>query len=166
MDTATAPPEAAGGGSQAGAAIFWAGALAGTLDISSAFVIGATRGASPVRVLQSVASGLLGREAYQGGWATAALGLCCHFLIAYGAATAYFMASRRLRPLIERAALWGVIYGVAVYLFMNLVVLPLSAASPRYTVSGVAIQVAVHMTCVGLPIALAVRRFSGYATPA
>jgi hypothetical protein len=62
--------------------------------------------------------------------------------------------------LIERAALWGVIYGVAVYLFMNLVVLPLSAASPRYTVSSVAIQVAVHMTCVGLPIALTARRYS------
>jgi len=56
----------------------------------------------------------------------------------------------------------GLLYGFAVYLFMNSIVLPLSAFPhkiwPRFDV--VLIGLVVHMLCVGLPIALTVRRYS------
>ncbi len=138
-----------------------AGLLAGVMDITAACVTAwALRGISPVRVLQSVASGLLGAISFQGGAKTAALGLALHFLIATTAAAVFYAASRKLSFLMRQPVMSGIAYGIAVYLFMNLVVLPLSAAHPRYTTLGVIVQLIVHMLCVGLPISLAVQRFS------
>src|SRR6266704_1551323 len=68
---------------------------------------------------------------FQGGLATALLGLLCHFVIAFGEATVFFVASRAIRFLIQNAVLSGVLYGVAVYFFMNRIVLLLSAAANR-----------------------------------
>jgi len=142
--------------------ILTGGLIAGTLDIAAAIVIHAFRGVRPVRILQSVASGLLGPAAFTGGAATAALGLALHFLIATTAAAVYYLASRRLSGLVRQATLWGALYGVAVYLFMNFVVLPLSAMRKQpFSLEMAAIMVAIHIVCVGLPIALAVRRYSG-----
>jgi hypothetical protein len=51
------------------------GLIAGTLDILAAFIQSGLRGVTPMRVLQAIASGLLGADSFQGGFATAALGL-------------------------------------------------------------------------------------------
>jgi len=141
-------------------AIAWGGLLAGVMDISAAFVTWGVRGVSPVRILQSVASGLLGANAYQGGLATAALGAAMHFLIATTATAVYYLASRKLSFLVQRAVTWGLLYGVAVYMFMYFGVLPLAGIKSRFTLSTVAVAVITHLFCVGLPISLTVRRFS------
>jgi hypothetical protein len=115
---------------------------------------------SPVRILQSVASGLLGRDAYAGGAGTAALGAALHFVIALTACAVYYAASRRLGLLLRRPVVWGLAYGVAVYLIMNFVVVPLSAASSgRPTTATAVTGLLVHSFFVGLPISLAVRRY-------
>ena len=62
------------------------GFTAGVLDIADAFIVTTINGGTPTRVLQAIASGMLGREAYQGGAPVAALGLALHFLIACSAA--------------------------------------------------------------------------------
>ena len=63
--------------------------------------------------------------------------------------------------LVAHAVPSGVLYGVAVYFFMNHVVVPLSAATKRrFSFKMTTIGLAIHMLCVGLPIAIAVRRFS------
>lgn len=119
---------------------------------------------SPVRILQAIASGLLGPDAFTGGWSIAALGLALHFLIAVTAAAVFYAASRFLPFLLTRPLISGPAYGIAVYLFMNHVVLPLSAmkrSSPAPFL--VAAQIVIHIACVGIPIALMVRRFSGAA---
>jgi hypothetical protein len=142
--------------------IFWGGLIAGTLDILAAFLTAWwRRGISPTRVLQFISSGLLGREAFAGGTKTAALGLALHFLIATTAAIVFYFASRRLLFLVERPVAAGLLYGVLVFLFMNFVVIPVSqvAANPA-TASGLIIGVLTIMFCVGLPIAIIVRRFS------
>lgn len=142
--------------------IFWGGLIAGTLDICAAFLYAWLRSnVSPIRVLHAVASGLLGAEAFQGGGKTAVLGLALHFLIATVATAVFYFASRQLLFLIERPVLFGLLYGVAVYLFMNFVVLPLSNVAQRPSpVSARLINMLIIMFCVGLPIALIVRRFS------
>lgn len=142
--------------------IFWGGLIAGTLDIVAAFVDLGRRGIAPERILQGIASGLLGRDSFRGGWATAALGLACHFLIAFGAAAVYYAASRWMRVLVERPVICGLLYGIPVYLFTNFVVIPLSKIGPRPVgpLSGVLIALVVLMAFVGLPIALMVRRYS------
>ena len=142
--------------------ILLGGLIAGTLDICAAFLTAwLRRGIRPVVVLRFVASGLLGPAALSGGAKTAAVGLALHFLIATGATIVFYLASRKLRFLVERPVHFGLLYGVAVYLFMNFVVLPLSLV-PRgtMTVSGFIIGLLTIMFCVGLPIALIVRRYA------
>ena len=142
-------------------AVLWAGFACGVLDITAALVVYGFFGAKPVPLLQGIASGLLGSRAFQGGLATALLGLLCHFVIAFGAAAVYFAASRTIPFLIQNAILSGALYGVAVYFFMNRIVVPLSSAAKRpYSMKLMIIGVVIHIFCVGLPISLGVRRFS------
>jgi uncharacterized membrane protein YagU involved in acid resistance len=143
-------------------AILVGGAIAGALDITYAIVFSAFRGVPPLRILQSVASGLLGPAAFDGGVPVAALGLFLHFLIAFTIAAIFYFASRRLPFLTRRPVVSGVLYGVVVYAVMNLVVLPLSATPPRKSFPLIVIVTGllVHMFFIGLPIALATRKAS------
>lgn len=145
--------------SQALPVILWGGLSAGVLDISAAFI----RWGKPVRLLQGIASGLLGPRAFQGGKGTAALGLVLHFFIAFSAAAVYYAASRRLAFLRQRALVWGMFYGVAVYMFMSWVVVPLSAlpkSKAPFSMTGLVLSLLTHMFCVGLPIAFAVHHYA------
>lgn len=140
-------------------AILWAGLTAGALDITAACITNYLRaGMSPVRVLQSVASGLLGPGAFEGGAPVAALGLLLHFVIAFGAATLYVLASRKLRFLVEHPVVCGLLYGAVVYAFMNSVVVPLSAAPFEIPYNWVGLTV--HLFCIGLPIGLITGRLA------
>jgi hypothetical protein len=142
--------------------IFWGGLIAGTLDICAAFLTAyVRRGIAPQRVLYFVASGLIGSAASEGGAGIALLGLFLHFVIATGAAVVFYLASRKWMFLVERPVVTGLLYGIAVYLFMNFIVLPLSR-TPKgpITLSGTIIGVVTLMLCIGLPIALITRRYS------
>ena len=136
------------------------GAIAGVLDITDAIVFYAVRGVSPVTILQSIASGLIGANAYQGGAPTALLGLLLHFVIAFGAAAVFYLASVRIRVLWRRPFICGALYGLLVYLVMNLIVLPLSEFAVRpFEVNAAFFNlIFAHVVCVGWPIALAARR--------
>jgi len=145
----------------------WAGVLlgglvAGLLDITYAFIILGLRGRSPLWVLQSVASGLLGSAAFDSGALAGVLGLFCHFVVALGASAVYFLAARHLAVLREHPAWSGAAFGILVYLFMNFVVIPLSAYPlkvsypPRVLIRGFL----AHALLVGIPIALSVRGLS------
>lgn len=142
------------------------GALAGTLDILAALTQALLRGGTPQRLLQSIASGILGRRAYDGGWWTAMLGLEAHFTIALGAATTFVLASRVWPWLTEHWRVAGAVYGVCVWAMMAFVIVPLSAVpfSATRTVSGVSTALLIHITCVGLPIAWAARRANDSST--
>lgn len=137
--------------------VLYGGLVVGVLDISYAVIFWWLRGVGAERVLQSVASGLLGAAAREGGARTAALGLALHFLIAFTVAAVYYAASLRLPVLVSRPVLCGLAYGVAAYFFMNYVVIPLSAV-PRSTapfnVAWFACSVVAHALFVGLPPAL------------
>ncbi len=142
-------------------AIIAGGLIAGVLDLTAAFINSALRGRGPVWVLQSISSGLLGADSYKGGFATAALGVALHFLIATVATAFYYAASRKLKFLVDKAIVFGLLYGVVVYAFMNMVVLPLAFSSRISLPLGAVITgLIIHMLCVGLPIALVVRRYS------
>jgi hypothetical protein len=113
----------------------------------------------PVRVFHSIASGLVGRAAYEGGLATALLGAALHLFIATTAAAVYAAASLRLPVLVRRPVLAGLAYGVWVFVFMSRVVVPLSLArQARFSVPWLLNGVIGHALLVGLPIALWVRR--------
>jgi hypothetical protein len=143
-------------------AIFWGGLAAGVGDITQAIVAWHFQaGVKPIRIWQSVASGLLGPDAVQGGLKTAMLGGVLHFFIAFTAATVYYVASRKLTFMTTHAVLAGLLYGEAVFVFMYFVVLPLSRAGKvHYTAATIITGPIGHMFLVGLPIALAVKRWA------
>ena len=144
----------------AGKAITAAGMLCGAMDITAALVVHGQFGLRPQRLLQGIAAGLLGKSAFEGGWGTAALGLILHFVIALGAATVFYVASRWMRFLVEQWGWWGPMYGVAVYFFMQMVVLPLSQTGRRpFSWKMTWIGIVIHIICVGTPIAWGVKSF-------
>lgn len=147
--------------SGAAMAILMGGLACGAMDITAAFLVYGSYGLKPVPLLQGIAAGLMGPRAQQGGWVTAALGLACHFIVAFWAASAFVVVSRWWGFLIEHYIISGILYGPVVYFFMQLVVVPLSAArkypfSVKFTIIGLVI----HIICVGLPIAVVTRKFS------
>jgi hypothetical protein len=142
-------------------AIFWGGLIAGILDITQAFIGFSLVGSTPFKILQRIASGIFGPRSREMGWTSAAVGLLVHFTVAFGAAAVYYIASRKLRVLIERPVLCGLLYGELVFLFMHFVVIPLSAIGPvHFSIATYITGPIGHPLLVGLPIALCVRRFS------
>lgn len=142
-------------------AILLGGSIAGTLDITAAFVNSGLRGRSPMWVLQSIAGGLLGADSFKGGFRTAVLGGALHFLIAFVACAVYCLASRKLEFLTQRFIVFGLLYGVAVYAFMYLVVLRVAFHGKiSYTPAAVVTGLLIHMLCVGLPISVVIHRYS------
>jgi hypothetical protein len=146
--------------SRAFLAIFFAGLLCGCMDITAAFITWWPKGVKPSRLLQGIAAGWLGPPSFSGGGATAALGLAFHFLIAFTAATIFFVVGRKITFMTESPILSGVLYGIAVYLVMYWVVMPLSNFHGSKTVSSSVIAIITHIICVGLPISLVIHRFS------
>lgn len=139
-----------------------AGIVAGCLDLAYAFLYFGPR-VTPVRILQTIATGLLGRDAYNGGAATALLGAVLHFFICIVAAAIFYFASRRFPWLVRHVVVAGAVFGLGMYGVMNFVVVPLSAfphkgdSPPLTIVTGVL----VHMFLVGVPIAFGARRVGG-----
>ena len=124
----------------------------------------------PIRLLQGVAGGLLGRGSYNGGFATAALGIVMHFTMAMTVATIFYALSRRF-PLPQRLAgvvAVGLLYGAAVFAVNNFVTAPFLAwVRSLYLHTPVLFkppmgwtQLVIHLFCVGLPIALVMHRFA------
>src|SRR5918995_6385972 len=108
-------------------AVLVGGSIAGALDILFALTHAAVNGMGPQQLLQVVASGLLGQDAYAGGRGTAVLGLAAHFVLSLLWAALFVVVASRMPRLIAKPALSGAIFGVLVFLAMRLVVLPVSA---------------------------------------
>jgi len=156
-------------------AILYAGALVGVLDITAACIqVYITSGMMPIRLLQGVAGGLLGRGSLNGGFATAALGLLMHFTMALIVATIFYALSRRVFSLPKKllgVVIVGLLYGAAVFAVNNFGTAPLlSWVRSLYLHTAVLFkppmgwsQLVIHLFCVGLPIALVMHR---YAPPA
>jgi hypothetical protein len=137
-------------------AIAAGGLIAGILDLTQACILFGWK------IPLVIASGLLGRQALQGGTGTYILGVSLHFFIAFSVTAIYYGASRRLTFLTEHPLVCGLFYGIAVELVMNLVVLPLSALHARgpYKLHNLIQGLVVHMIVVGLPVSYSVRRFA------
>lgn len=142
--------------------ILYGGLIVGVLDILDAMIFfGIRNHLTPIRILQSVAAGLLGRASFNGGLKTALLGLLLHFLIATIFATIFYLLSRLLPLLVRHAVAAGLGYGVAAHFIMSFIVVPLSAIGPRTTPTPGPVLlngIIGHALLVGLPIALVARR--------
>lgn len=143
------------------------GFVAGALDITYACIHwNLAHDVAPQRIFQSVAAGLIGRDAaVMGGWTTAALGLLLHFAMTTVMA-AFFVTAGRVVPALNRVpALTGIVYGLGLYAVMNFLVVPFSAAG-NGTIQAPELNqffyggLLAHTLLVGVPIALIAKRFA------
>ncbi len=143
-------------------AILLGGCIAAVLDILDPIIFYYFRnGIAPIRIPQSVASGLLGRPAFAGGINTALLGLALHLFIALVWATGFVLAARALPFLSQHPIRSGLLYGALIYIVMNYLVLPHSYAAPsRPTHSHPYYGILAILLLVGLPISLCNRFFA------
>jgi uncharacterized membrane protein YagU involved in acid resistance len=141
-------------------AVLWGGLLGGTLDLLYAVSFAAFNDVPPSRLFQTVASGLLGSQAYAGGVATQWLGIGCHFALTLAWASLYAIVASTMPLLVRRPLVAAMAFGVVVFLCMRLVVLPLSAYPRPVTFPplGTALDLLSHMFLFALPIVVAIAR--------
>ncbi len=139
--------------------VVYGGLAAGALDIVNAIAFWQFyNGTEPAVVLQAIAAGLLGKDAFAGGAASAALGLFLHFFIACGMAAVYWLACLRWPSMLARPVVSGIAYGVLTWLAMNHVVVPLSRAlPPPFIPAWFVDSVLAHIVLIGLVLAFAAR---------
>jgi uncharacterized membrane protein YagU involved in acid resistance len=141
-------------------AVLLGGSIAGALDIIFAISFAAYNGATPVRLLQTVASGLLGTAAFTGGVPVAALGLLLHFGMSILWAAAFLLLVKMVPALALHPVTSGIAFGACVFFVMRLIVLPLSAFP--YPVSfkplATVLDLLSHMVLFGVPIAWAIQK--------
>ena len=140
-------------------AMIYGGLVVGALDLVDAFFFyGWIRGASPVRIFQSIAAGILGRASYQDGAASALLGLLIQFVNGFLIVSIYGLASRAIPALTRHPFILGALYGCGAHLVMFFVVVPLSRAGTPHSTWPVMINGLIgHALFVGIPSALFAR---------
>jgi hypothetical protein len=110
--------------------------------------------------LQYLTSGAMGNAAFEGGLATAMLGLILEFIITI-IITGIFIFSADRIPLLRRYIIVGsLLYGFGVFIVMNFIVLPLSAAPtlpapPTWLLIEIVLE---HILLIGLPLGILVQR--------
>jgi hypothetical protein len=113
-----------------------------------------------ISVLQYVASGAMGNAAFEGGLATALLGLVLDFLMTTVMAGVFILSADRI-PLLRQHVIPGsLLYGFGVFIVMNFIVLPLSAAPtlpapPMWLFIEIILE---HTLLIGLPLGILVQR--------
>lgn len=134
-----------------------AGGLAGALDLTFAFIFYGHQGVPPARLLRGIAAGVLGPSAFTAGPWSAALGAALHFAIAGCAAFIFYTASRQVSVLRHHWVLCGAGFGVAMYVAMHFVVIPLSRLPFRLpALHNVIGELFSHVFLFGIVIAWAV----------
>ncbi len=138
--------------------IMLATAIAGTLDILAAIGLTLFHGRPVAGMLRFVASGPF-PGAKDMGAAGAMLGLVVHYALMTIMAAAFVLAADRMPQLKQNALLWGVLYGLATYVVMNLIVVPVRFGAPLPpSATAIVTQLFCHIVLVGIPIALVTRR--------
>lgn len=143
--------------------VFLSGLIAGTLDITAAIVVYALvlQKTTPIKILQSIASGIFKKDAYIGGSQMAWYGLCLHYIIAMIFALFYFTIYPYLPFLKKNALISGFLYGIFVWIVMNLIVLPIvfPVLPAKHLDFPLLLSIVILMFCIGLPIALITRKY-------
>ena len=141
--------------------ILFAGFIAGTLDALAAIInFYVATGKNPLIVFVFIASGVLGKQAYSDGQSIALLGLFFHYIIAIMFSAFYFLMYPKLKFLHLNKLNAAIIYGIFVWLVMNLIVVPLSKTSPLpFKIMNALLAVVILIVCIGIPISFIASSF-------
>ena len=142
--------------------VITAGLVAGTFDLALAIIFFAVTQHAPFSAIpHAVASGVLGARSFHLGAASAALGIFLHYFIALTVADFYYAASLRIPFLNRHPILSGAAYGIAVFVVMQFIVVPLSRRGPSHPqFSWFIADIASHIVFIGITIALITRHYA------
>lgn len=143
--------------------ILSAGLIAGTFDIVAAITVYAIilEKTSGIKILQSIASAIFKKETYSGGSLMALCGLVLHYLIALSFAWFYFIIYPHLSFLKKSTIISGFLYGIFVWIIMNLIVLPIAfpVLPEKHLDFPLLLSILILMFCIGLPIAIITKKY-------
>jgi uncharacterized membrane protein YagU involved in acid resistance len=138
------------------------GLIIGTADaiIYHWFVSSVLGGYPLTTVYQYMASGALGESAFAGGIATALLGVLFHFIVSFVVAGVFILSANRISLLHRYPIVGSLLYGFGVFIVMNMIVTPLSAAPPlpAPTTPQLIVNILDHILVIGLPLGILVQR--------
>lgn len=149
------------------------GAVVAVLDLSFAgtYWVVIRQATTLSRILQSIASGLVGPAAFQGGMRTVWLGAVLHCVVALGWTGVFLVLARNWQPFARILATpggalqTGMPFGLLVWLVMDLVVSPLSHAKPAPVASTwFVVSLVWHAIGVGLPMAVVARSYGAVSS--
>jgi uncharacterized membrane protein YagU involved in acid resistance len=138
------------------------GLIIGTAHVISYhwFIFSVLGGYPLTAVYQYIASAALGESAFAGGIATTLLGVLFHFIVSFIVAGVFILSADRISLLSRYPIVSSLLYGFGVFIVMNMIVIPLSAAPPlpAPTTSQLILNILEHILVIGLPLGLIVRR--------
>lgn len=141
-----------------------AGLIVGTLDILSAlaYYFINTGEKNVFIVLKFIASGIFGKEAFSAGNRMILTGLVLHYIIAFAFTIFFFLIFPKIKAFSKNKILTGVIYGIFIWIVMNLVVVPLSKIGPQpFNMINSLINVIILIVCIGIPLSFMASKFYG-----
>ena len=137
-----------------------AGLIVGSLDIIAACIqFFCKTQKNPIVVLNFIASGVFGKDAFTGGTKMAVFGLIFHYLIAIGFTLLFFILYPKIKLLIKNKLLLGVLYGLFIWIIMQFLIVPLSQA-PELKISfqSASIAILILIVCIGIPLSWLAKR--------
>jgi hypothetical protein len=139
--------------------IFLAGLVAGLLDGTAAVIFLGKMNYSGV--FKFVASGLFGKSAFAGGNEMVIYGIIIHLLIAMTFAFFYYFIFSKISFFSKNKIIGGLLFGLLVWMIMNLLILPFTniSHSPILLIGAIK-NILILMICVGLPISLIMQKQS------
>ena len=140
--------------------ILMIGIFIGILDASAAITHAyLSARIMPTRIFQYIASGIMGKVAFESLFVPVSLGIAVHFTIAITATFVFYQAYLRLGLSSSPRFLTGAVFGIGLWLFMNYIVIPLSLIGtfPKNPVQ-IMIGLWIHIFVIGIPMELLVRR--------
>jgi uncharacterized membrane protein YagU involved in acid resistance len=138
------------------------GFVAGLLDILAAFFVYSVvqKTTTPVKILEYIASGVFKTKAYSGGIEMALYGLVFHFCIAFSFAIFYFFMFPKIRLLKKQKIVSGILYGIFVWMIMNLIVVPVVfARMPKIALGSSSLAMLILIIAIGIPISLITHKY-------
>ncbi|MCQ6957584.1 hypothetical protein [Mucilaginibacter aquariorum] len=132
--------------------ILLASLIAGTLDgLAAVFILAKGQAAMAFKY---IASAVYGKQAFAGGSEMIWAGVAFHYLIAAIFTTLFFILYDLIPVIRKRAVLVAIIYGIFVWVVMNLLVLPLTQVTNTITLTGAIKNMLILIVCIALPIVL------------
>ncbi|MEO5603610.1 MAG: hypothetical protein ABIR06_22005 [Cyclobacteriaceae bacterium] len=114
----------------------------------------------PIIVFQYIASALLGRASFSGGFLSGLIGLIAHFFIALLWTILFFNLHPTFSFFVRNKIIKSIIYGIIIWTIMNLLVLPLSRIpSVNIDLYQALIGMAILIIAAGIPLSFIFDKF-------